>query len=159
VRILELLSEVTGVSEPIVGVDGCGAPTATVSTLGLARAFSRLGNDDRFDEVFSVMHRYPRLVSGVGHADAEIAIATHSAAKWGAEGNLGVAVRGRGAIAVKISDGSDRAIGPVSAALLSELGWVTPSMGERLSTRTRVPMSGGDREVGSVEALVDLVYP
>lgn len=157
-RVRELLEEVTGERDVALGVDGCGAPTPTISAIGLARAFSRLGNDERFAEVFTVMHRYPRLVSGVGRADAEVAIATHSVAKSGAEGSIGIALRNRGAIAVKVLDGSDRAIGPVAAAVLSDLGWITPRMGERLAAALRVPMSGGGRDVGSVEPLVDLVH-
>lgn len=157
-RVRDLLEEVTGERDVAVGVDGCGAPTFAISTLGLARAFARLGNDERFGEVFTVMHRYPRLVSGVGRADGEVAIATHSAAKGGAEGSLGIAVRSRGAIAMKVLDGSDRAIGPVASAVMSDLGWITPRMGERLAAALRVPMSGGGRDVGSVEPLVDLVH-
>lgn len=158
VLVRELLEEVTGERSVAVGVDGCGAPTFAISVLGLARAFCRLGNEGRFAEVFTGMHRYPRLVAGVGRADADVAIATHSAAKSGAEGSIGIGVRNRGAIAVKVLDGSDRAVGPVVSAVLSDLGWVTPGMGERLAAAVGVPMSGGSRDVGSVEPLVDLVH-
>lgn len=152
----EVMEDVT--SEPIgeMGIDGCGAPTYTVSTESLARAFNRLGNDVAFDGVFSSMHQFPRMVSGVGMSDAEFAIHTFGVAKRGAEGNLGLAVRGRGAIAIKVFDGSSRAIGPVITDVLGQLGWITPSMAEMLEDATRVPMSGGGTEVGTVESVAQL---
>ena len=45
-----IMEEVTGQSRLGVGIDGCGAPTFTVSTRSLATAFARLGNDLRFAE-------------------------------------------------------------------------------------------------------------
>lgn len=151
-----IMEDVTGQSGLEVGIDGCGAPTFTVSTRSLATAFARLGNDERFNRVFEAMHRFPRLTSGLGKPDAEFAIHTHGVAKRGAEGNLGLSVRGRGAVAIKIADGDSRAIGPVVTDVLTQLDWVTPSMARALAAATRVPMSGGGREVGTVESVVRL---
>lgn len=151
-----MLEVVTGQTDLEVGVDGCGAPTFTVSTHSLAVAFARLGNDERFSRVFESMHRFPRLASGVGKTDAELAIHTNGVSKRGAEGNLGLSIRGRGAIAIKIADGAARAIGPVVSDVLTQLGWVTPAMADSLAAATRVPMSGGGREVGTVESVVRL---
>jgi L-asparaginase II len=155
-RVRSLLSDVTGQPTFGVGIDGCGAPTFTVSVRSLATAFSRLGNDRRFDRVFSSMHRFPRLVSGVGKPDAEFAIHTHGASKRGAEGSLGVAVRGFGSIAIKVLDGESRATGPVITDVLDQMGWLTPAMADSLRSATRVPMSGGGAEVGTVESVVRL---
>lgn len=151
-----IMEEVTGQSEMHVGIDGCGAPTFTVSTRSLARAFVHLGNADRFSRVFEAMHRFPRLSSGMGKPDAEFAIHTNGVSKRGAEGNLGLSIRGRGAIAIKIADGESRAIGPVVTDALGQLGWLTPSMAAALAAATRVPMSGGAREVGTVESVLNL---
>ena len=155
-RVRKMLQDVTGQSEFLVGVDGCGAPTFTVSTRSLAAAFARLGNDERFARVFDAMHRFPRLASGMGKPDAEFAIHTNGVSKRGAEGNLGLSIRGRGAIAIKIADGDSRPIGPVVTDVLTQLGWVTPAMADALAAATRVPMSGGGREVGTVESVVRL---
>jgi L-asparaginase II len=155
-HVRELLEDVTGEHELEVGVDGCGAPTFTVSTRTLARAFARLGNDERFNRVFDAMHRFPRLASGMNRPDAEFAIHTNGVSKRGAEGNLGLAVRGRGAVAIKVADGESRAIGPVVTDVLIQLGWLTPAMANALGTATRVPMSGGGREVGTVESVARL---
>ena len=152
----DVLFAATGEPSPEVGVDGCGAPTYMVSAVSLARAFNRLGNDSAFDEVFSAMHQFPRLVSGVRMADAEFAIHTFGASKRGAEGNLGLAVRGRGAIAIKVFDGSSRAIGPVVTDVLTQLEWVTPSIAEMLGGATQVTMSGGGADVGTVESVAQL---
>lgn len=155
-RVQATLEDVTGQVALDVGVDGCGAPTFTVSTRSLAAAFARLGNDERFGRVFDAMHRFPRLASGMGKPDAEFAIHTHGVSKRGAEGNLGLSIRGRGAIAIKITDGESRAIGPVVTDVLTQLGWVTPAMARALAAATRMPMSGGGREVGTVESSVPL---
>jgi L-asparaginase II len=150
------LEDVTAQAGLEVGVDGCGAPTFTVSTRSLSAAFARLGNDERFSRVFDAMHRFPRLASGLGRPDAEFAIHTNGVSKRGAEGNLGLSIRGRGAIAIKVADGDSRAIGPVVTDVLAQLDWATPGMARALSAATRVPMSGGGREVGTVESVVRL---
>lgn len=155
-RVRAVMEEVTGQSELDVGVDGCGAPTFSVSTRSLARSFVHLGNEKRFERVFEAMHRFPRLSSGMGKPDAEFAIHTNGVSKRGAEGNLGLSIRGRGAVAIKISDGESRAIGPVVTDVLDQLGWLTPSMTSALRAATRVPMSGGAREVGTVESALRL---
>ena len=155
--IASVLSEVTGLVDFEIGVDGCGAPTYAMNCVDLAKGFSRVGNDERFSGVFSAMHRFPRLTSGVHHADAEIAILTGGVAKRGAEGNLAVTIPGRGAIAVKIFDGAERPIGPVAASALRQLGWITPSQADALETATRVPVLGAGGEVGAVESTLELV--
>jgi L-asparaginase II len=155
-HIRAILEDVTGRPEFEVGTDGCGAPTFTVSTRSLATAFARLGNDGRFARVFEAMHRFPRLVSGMGKPDAEFAIHTYGVSKRGAEGNLGLSIRGRGAVAIKVFDGDSRPIGPVVTDVLTQLDWLTPAMADALATATRVPMSGGGREVGTVESVVRL---
>lgn len=155
-RVRAILEDVTGETGLGSGVDGCGVPTFTVSARSLAAAFARIGNDERFSRVFESMHRYPRLASGMGKPDAELAIHTNGASKRGAEGSLGLSMKGRGAIAIKVSDGADRAIGPVVSDVLTQLGWVTPAMAQALGNATRVPMSGAGREVGTVESVVRL---
>lgn len=156
VRIQELLAEVSGSERFDLGVDGCGAPTFAMSAVALARAFNRVGNDARFDRVFEAMHRFPRLASGVGKPDAEIAVHINGVAKRGAEGNLAITIPGRGAMAIKIFDGADRPVGPVAVDALTQLGWVTPSMSEGLRASTRQPMFGGGREVGTLESVLEL---
>jgi L-asparaginase II len=155
-RVRSLLADVTGQADFEVGVDGCGAPTFTVSVRTLALAFSRLGNDQRFDRVFSAMHRFPRLVSGMGKPDSEFAIHTHGVSKHGAEGSLGVAIRGFGSVAIKVLDGESRPIGPVVSDVLDQVGWLTPFVADSLRSATMVPMSGGGVDVGTVESVVRL---
>jgi L-asparaginase II len=155
-RVRSVLAEVTGQADFEVGIDGCGAPTFTVSVRSLARAFSLLGNDGRFDRVFSAMHRFPRLVSGIGMPDAEFAIHTHGVSKRGAEGNLGLAIRGFGSVAIKVFDGESRPIGPVVSDVLDQVGWLTPAVADSLRSTTQVRMSGGGAEVGTVESVVRL---
>jgi L-asparaginase II len=155
-RMHGVLADVTGQTGFETGLDGCGAPTFTVSARSLAGAFARLGNDRRFHRVLEAMHRFPRLASGMGKPDAEFAIHTDGVSKRGAEGCLGLTIRGRGAIAIKVADGDSRALGPVVTDVLTQLDWVTPSVSDSLKAATRVPMSGGGREVGTVESVIRL---
>jgi L-asparaginase II len=56
--------------------------------------------------------------------------------KTGAEGSVGVGLRGRGlGISIKLADGSSRALGPVLAALLTGLGLLSDEPGEEFRAR------------------------
>ncbi len=137
------------------GVDGCGVPVFRVSTRTLAAAYTKL-LEPRFARIWEAMHRFPALVSGVGNADSQIAVALDAVAKHGAEGLLGVAVRGRGSLVVRCWDGSERAVAVAALSALDQLGWIT----ERTPLRDHLkrPVRGGGRVVGSVRPVFELVH-
>jgi len=151
-RTLELMAEVVGHNPGPVGVDGCGAPVFRGSVGSLARAYAMLGSQDRLAYAWDAMHRYPALTYDQGLAPSLIATWLDAAAKVGAEGSLGVSIRGRMGLAVKTWDGSSRPTGPAMAALLDHLGFVSRCIGRALESVTAVPVLGGGRMVGAIVA-------
>jgi L-asparaginase II len=139
------------VGEPIAatGVDGCGAPLFAMSLTALARAFLRLveaeiGTPER--RVADAMRAHPELVAGTGVNDTVLMAGVPGLiAKGGAEGVVAVAVRARGAVAVKIEDGAMRARTPVLMSGLRRLGVAGPSLAELVL--------GGGRPVGEVRSV------
>jgi L-asparaginase II len=147
----ELIAAVTGEDPGPVGIDGCGAPVFQISTLGLARGFARFAIDPEFRAIWWAMHRFPMLASGVDGADAAIARVIDAAAKRGAEGLLGVALRNRLGLVVKVWDGARRGAGVGMVAALDELGLLTRANRERLESIGRPHVLGGGEPVGHME--------
>lgn len=135
-----------------VGVDGCGAPVFALTLRGLAGAFSRLmrAEDGPEREVVDAMRSYPQMVSGTSGEDTSLMRAVPDLiAKAGAEGVQAVAVRGVGAVAVKIDDGNNRASRPVAVAGLRRLGVTAPVP----ATWEAPAVDGGGRQVGEVRVV------
>jgi L-asparaginase II len=146
--IAETVAELAGEPIAATGVDGCGAPVLAISLTGLARAFERLveaapGTDER--RVADAMRAHPELVAGTGADDTVLMNAMPGLlTKVGAEGVVAAAMPGRGAVAVKISDGAERPRTPVLLAELRRLGVEVPDL--------VTPVLGGGRPVGEVRA-------
>jgi L-asparaginase II len=144
--------------EPVaaLGVDGCGAPVAAISLVGLARAFARAvsaptGSPERV--VADAMRAHPECVSGTGREDLALMRGVPGLlSKVGAEGVMAVAVPGVGAVTLKIDDGNGRARMPVLVAALRDLGIDAPVLDELAET----PVLGGGARVGSVRFLAPL---
>lgn len=143
------VEELSGEAVTAVGVDGCGAPLFALSLRGLATAFSHLmrAEDGPEREVVDAMCSYPQMVSGTTGEDTALMRAVPELiAKAGAEGVQAVAVRGVGAVAVKIDDGQNRAARPVAVAGLRRLGVTVP-----VPASWEAPaVAGGDEQVGTV---------
>ncbi len=152
----ELIAEVTGEDPGPVGIDGCGVPVFQVSTLGLARGFARFASEPRLRDIWWAMHRFPMLASGLDGADARLARTIDAAAKRGAEGLLGVAIRNQMGLAVKVWDGAARAAGVGMTAALDQLGILTRAAGVQLETIARPAVLGGGAPVGQMESTLDL---
>ena len=154
-RITEFLRDTAGPVEP-VGVDGCGAPVFATTALAMGRAFARLATGSDLLEVFDAMHSFPALVSGVGNADAAIATHLDAVAKRGAAGVLGIGLRGRWGVAVKVWDGSGLVAGVAGVAALDQLGALTPHVRGLLAKHSHPPVEGGGKPVGSFEPRLEL---
>lgn len=154
--VAEEMAKVAGSETRSTGVDGCGVPTFVTTTESMARAFARLASDEAYDAVRQAMHRFPALVSGTGNADAVVATWLDGAAKRGAEGCVGVALRHRGAIAVKVWDGATRAVPVALLAALDQMGWLPDGARGKLEEGLGVGVSGGGRVVGAVEPRLEL---
>ncbi len=154
-RVGALLAEVSGVDTGPPGIDGCGAPVWRTTTAGLARAFSRLANDERFAPVRRAMSAYPLLVSGWGRNDGAIGRWLGAAAKVGAAGCMGVAVAGHG-VGVKAWSGSSAVAGVGAGIALRYLGVVTSAVGEGLEEVLTPPVLGGGKETGRIRPVAVL---
>jgi len=116
-----------------VGVDGCGVPTFGLTLERMAYTFSHLERLDGGAAAARAMRNPPELIRGPGSADTELMRALPGwAAKGGAEALLcATSPEGLG-IAVKVEDGSGRAVRSAAAAFLRRLGFDPAGLGEVL---------------------------
>jgi L-asparaginase II len=108
-----------------VSVDGCGAPLFLFSLLGLARAIRNLtiSTDPVHQEVAQACRDYPEMVSGPGRLATRMMQKIPGLfMKDGAEAvNVTSLADGR-TMAIKISDGTARAMPAITAAALAKFG-------------------------------------
>jgi len=116
-----------------IGIEGCGAPTFALPLKNMAIGFSKLKSfiskkqltSQSLQVLADSMWRYPEMVSGRGRLDYELAIASkrNILAKAGAEALHCGAILDKGyGLAVKILDGSRRAVAPASIEVYRQLG-------------------------------------
>ncbi|MCP9207875.1 asparaginase [Streptomyces sp. NEAU-Y11] len=157
--IADTVEDLTGQRVAGVTVDGCGAPLFSVSLHGLARAAARIATaapDTPEGRVAAALRAHPEMLSGTGRDVARLMTAVPGLiAKDGFEGVQLAALPDGHAVAVKISDGADRARMPVTAALLARCG-VDP---EVLTGFATAPVIGGGATVGRLRAVDALTPP
>ncbi len=114
-----------------IGVDGCGIPTFALSLERMAHAFSRLAELEGGARAMAAMRAHPELIRGPLAADTMLMQTQPGwVAKGGAEGLLcAVSADGLG-VALKIEDGSQRAVRSALAAFLGRLGVESGELGE-----------------------------
>lgn len=154
-RITDFMNQIAGPVEP-VGLDGCGAPVSRTTVRGMARAFGQLATSPDLSHVWTAMHAYPQLASGPGRSDAAIATSVNAAAKGGARGTMGVAVRGRLGIAVKCWDGSDVVAGLAAVESLHQLGELSQLAEGVLERFVHPVVYGGGTVAGRFESRLEL---
>ncbi|RPF31043.1 asparaginase [Streptomyces sp. TLI_185] len=148
--IAEIVEDLTGQRIAQVTVDGCGAPLFSISLHGLARATARIttaaeGTPEA--RVANAMREHAEMASGAGRDVAALMRAVPGLlAKDGFEGVEVAALPDGRAVAVKISDGANRARIPVTAAALARAG-VDPALLTRFAGE---PLLGGGEPVGAV---------
>jgi L-asparaginase II len=150
------LGRLAGEAPAATGTDGCGAPLFALSLTGLARAFGSLvlaapGSAER--TVADAIRAHPAWTSGTNRSER----ALHEAVpglliKSGAEGVQAFALADGRAGAVKIEDGTPRAIPAVTVALLRILGADQGEGVDRdaLDQIAEVPVLGGGQVVGGI---------
>jgi L-asparaginase II len=117
------LAAAAEIDQLLAGVDGCGVVTVALPLERMAHAFSRLEQLDAGARVAGAMRAYPHLIRGPGAPDTTLMRALPGwVAKGGAEGLMCAAGPDGTGLALKVVDGSARAIGPALAAFLAELG-------------------------------------
>ncbi|WFB08737.1 asparaginase [Streptomyces sp. LX-29] len=152
----QLIQEVVEAAggEPVthVGTDGCGAPLMALSLTGLARAFRSFvladpGTPER--RVADAMRAHPEYVAGTRRPDTWLMRELPGTlAKMGAEAVQAVALPDGRALAFKVDDGATRALGPVLARALAQLGVSSPV----LARIGDAPLLGGGERVGEIRA-------
>jgi L-asparaginase II len=133
--------------EIVIGIDGCSAPNFAIPLAALARAFARLSlpaPDERYGEapamLLDAMARHPEMVSGLKRFDLALAHAGKGdwVPKSGAEAVHALVIRSRHVgVAVKIADGSARALAPVVVSVLQQLGLVGSLVDTPIETYAR----------------------
>lgn len=120
------IAECSGEAEPLVAVDGCGAPTHAIGLVSLARAFGRLasapeGTAER--RITDACRAHPDYVSGSRRMSARLMRSVPGLlGKSGAEGVYAAGLPDGRGVAVKIDDGASRARVVALAATLRMLG-------------------------------------
>lgn len=150
------------------GIDGCGAPVIAAPLQSMARAYARLANPAAGDElaepcrrVMEAMAAAPEMVASPGSFNTELLDAGggNMVAKGGAEGAFLIGLRDprRLGIALKIADGSSRAIPPVAIAALRHVGGLSESaLGQLQRFISPAITNCHGTVVGNIEAAFEL---
>lgn len=120
-------------AEVRIGIDGCGVPSFALPVSACARAFATLATAEEKDgghgralaRVRRAMQAHPEMVAGDDRLDTKVIRASGGRVlvKAGAEACYGAAlVETSLGVAVKVVDGSTRAVAPVLGAVLERLG-------------------------------------
>jgi L-asparaginase II len=136
-----------------IGVDGCGAPAHAMSLVGLARAFRSIANGSAGaagDQVYAAMTSHPLMVGGrTRDVTLFMQHVPGMMAKDGADGVFAAAFPDGRAIALKVSDGGDRARPPVMIAALRAMGFDASAV----EALVQEPIMGHGNPVGVVRAV------
>jgi L-asparaginase II len=115
-------SEVDAAEIP-TAVDGCGVVTFALPLRRMAAMFARLEQLDGGERVAAAMRAQPELIRGPTAADTMMMQQLEGwTAKGGAEGLFCACGPGGVGLALKVEDGSMRAMRPALAELLRRLG-------------------------------------
>ena len=147
IAIANEIEELTGKAINRTSVDGCGAPLFSMSTRSIAVAARkmRIESDPVFNRVINACIKHPEMILAEGAFDTRMMRAVPGLlVKGGAESVMLASLADGSAIAWKISDGANRANGPMMKAALAKLGKVIE--GEV------VDVLGGGTVVGSLSA-------
>ena len=131
-RILETVAEICGLEtdEILLGGDGCGVPSFAMPLRSLATGFARLVTGERLSagvaeacgRIRHSMRDNPYLVAGTGRFDTALMHGTSLVVKGGAEGVFACGSPEGWGMALKITDGSSRAVGPAALTILAQQG-------------------------------------
>jgi L-asparaginase II len=156
-RITEMVPELAGEDATYIGIDGCGAPAHALSLVGLARAFRAVAIAPEGVPAARVAHAMRTHPEMVGGPTRDITLLIQGIpglfGKDGAEGVFAIAMPDGRAIALKISDGANRARPPVMKFALQQLGIDISNVDARAFES---PIMGHGSVVGSVRVTAQL---
>ncbi|MEO5975148.1 MAG: asparaginase [Ilumatobacteraceae bacterium] len=153
-HITQTITDLSGEQVTHIGIDGCGAPAHAFSLVGLARAFRAIAmspDDSPAGIVSFAMRAHPEMVGG---PTRDVTLLMQGIpdllAKDGAEGVYAAALSDGRAVALKISDGANRARPPVMRAALQALGVDLGTVDPRAIAS---PIFGHGKQVGEVRVI------
>ena len=156
-RITEMVPQLAGEEASFIGVDGCGAPAHALSLTGLARAFRSVALapiSSAAGQVATAIRQHPEMLGG---PTRDITLLIQGVpglmGKDGAEGVFAIALPDGRAIALKISDGANRARPPVMKFALQALGVDVSAVDPRAFDSV---IFGHGKPVGSVRVTATL---
>ncbi len=141
-----------------IGIDGCGVPVFFLPLADLARAYARLTStsDPAMSRLMDAALSHPEMIAGDERVCTDVmrALGKKVFAKTGAEGGYALSLMEKGwGVAIKIEDGSGRALSPAVIETLSQLGIVTGDELKRLQPYHRTPLYNHRKEiVGEVKS-------
>jgi L-asparaginase II len=130
--ILGLVAGVCGLREDevLVAGDNCGVPAFALPLQSFATGLARIATGEELPDelagaamrIRDAMRAHPYMVAGTGRVDTELMGRTDLLIKGGAEGVLAAGNPQGWGMALKISDGSQRAVRPAALAALGGMG-------------------------------------
>ena len=126
--IVDKIKKLSETKKIFTAIDGCSAPTFSLSVLNISKMFSNFTCDEKYSEIITAIKLNPYLIGCKGQIDSEIIKASNGKliSKVGAEGIIIVTFNGNCAV-VKIADGAQKARSIVLLRLLVKLGWLKES--------------------------------
>ncbi len=144
-----------------LGIDGCSAPNFALPLYNMALMYSKLmaSQEEIAKRIVLTYARNPEMIAGEGRFDTDIMRVTRGRilAKVGAEGIqcLGIDVPTPMGMAVKVVDGSARAVPAIVIAVLEKMELLSQSEVEQLADyRNVVLRNHRGLEVGKIKAVV-----
>lgn len=169
-RVAATIEELTGEIPALWSTDGCGTPLPALTLAGMARAYGRLAaassapaHDGAAPSraeaaVARAMRSHPEMVAGEGRDVTDLMrLVPGLVAKDGFEAVQLVGLADGRGLAVKVSDGGDRARMPITVRALAALG-VPEALDGTLDPLASQSVLGGGKRVGTLSA-VDGVLP
>jgi L-asparaginase II len=130
---LRCVADAAGTDEDAIptAVDGCGVVTFALPLERMAGMFTQLEATSEGKRIADAMRAYPDLIRGSQATDTELMKSLPGAvAKGGAEGLLCGSLPDGTGFALKIADGSSRALPPALAYFVAPLGFELPAFAE-----------------------------
>ena len=167
-EILGVMAEHFGLPAAAIptATDGCGVPTFGASIAQIARAWATLAAPpptyrDTIGRILDAMAAKPWMVAGTGRICTNLMpiVGPGIVVKTGAEGLFCLALREQGwGIAIKIADGTHRALPVITAAVLRQLGVASEEQLARfLALQPTATRNNAGEVVGEVRAAVTLI--
>jgi L-asparaginase len=138
--VLAKVGELLGMppDEFICAHDDCGAPTYFMQLLQMATLFAKLASGEslEMERIVRAMTSHPLMIAGPDGFDSQLMALTGGeiVSKSGAEGIQCIGRVGEGlGLAIKVIDGAKRAKYAAALHLLRQMGWISPSIADKLA--------------------------